>query len=80
MLGKLVIPDDSAKRLGDFGCTLLNIIAEHAEAVRHLPELIRHDPFDRLLVAQASCAGLRSLTPERVLLDLRRDFVVGAST
>jgi PIN domain nuclease of toxin-antitoxin system len=39
----------------------------------------RHDPFDRLIVAQASCAGLRLLTADHVLLDLRRDFILDAS-
>jgi PIN domain nuclease of toxin-antitoxin system len=70
---------DFTKRLGDFGFTLMSISAEHTEAVRDFPELTRHDPFDRLLVAQASRAGLRLLTADRVLLGLGRDFIVDAS-
>jgi PIN domain nuclease of toxin-antitoxin system len=46
---------------------------------REFPELIRHDPFDRLIVAQASRVGLRLLTADHVLLDLRRDFILDAS-
>jgi PIN domain nuclease of toxin-antitoxin system len=79
MLGKLTVPADLSKRLPEQGLELLRVTAEHAEAVREFPELIRHDPFDRLIVAQASCAGLRLLTADRVLLDLHRDFILDAS-
>jgi hypothetical protein len=43
---------------------LLSITAEHAEALGDFPELTRHDPFDRLLVAQASRTGLQLLTAD----------------
>jgi PIN domain nuclease of toxin-antitoxin system len=79
MLGKLTVPPDLSKRLAGQGLELLSITAEHAEAIRDFPELTRHDPFDRLIVAQASCAGLRLLTPDHVLLDLRRDFILDAA-
>lgn len=38
----------------------------------------RHDPFDRLLVAQAQQAGLRLLTADHVLLKLERDLTLNA--
>lgn len=79
MLGKLSIPDDFAARLSEQGLSLLSITAEHAAGIREFPELTRHDPFDRLLVAQASRDGLRLLTADRVLLGLNRDFIVDAS-
>ena len=79
MLGKLTVPADLSKRLPEQGLELLSVTAEHAEAIRDFPELIRHDPFDRLIVAQASCTGLRLLTANHVLLDLRRDFILDAS-
>ena len=79
MLGKLSIPADFSARLTAQGLELLNVTAEHAEAIRDFPELVRHDPFDRLLVAQASRAGLRLLTADRALLGLARDFIVDAS-
>jgi len=58
---------------------LLSITAEHAENLREFPELAKHDPFDRLLVAQASHAGLQLLTADRVLLGLDHDFIVNAT-
>jgi PIN domain nuclease of toxin-antitoxin system len=79
MLGKLSVPADLSPRLAAQGLVLLSITAEHAEALRDFPELTRHDPFDRMLVAQASCAGLRLLTADQVLLDLGRDFILDAS-
>ncbi|MGH3924321.1 MAG: type II toxin-antitoxin system VapC family toxin, partial [Pseudonocardiaceae bacterium] len=59
MLGTLSIPDKLASRLTEQGLVLLSITAEHAESIHEFPELTRHDPFDRLLVAQASRAGLQ---------------------
>jgi len=53
--------------------------AEHAEGICDFPELTRHDPFDRLLVAQASHDGLRLLTSDRVLIALARDFILDAT-
>ena len=79
MRGKLTVPNDLSKRLPEQGLELLSVTAEHAEAIREFPELIRHNPFDRLIVAQASCAGLQLLTANHVLLDLRRDFILDAS-
>ena len=79
MLGKLSVPADLSTRLPAQGLALLSITAEHAEAIRDFPELVRHDPFDRLLVAQASRAGLQLLTADHVLLGLGRDFIIDAS-
>ena len=70
MLGKLIVPDKFVPRLVEQGLSLLSITAQHAEALRELPELAHHDPFDRLLVAQANHAGLQLLTADRVLLGL----------
>ena len=79
MLGKLSVPDKLADRLAEQGLALLNITAEQAEGIRDFPELTRHDPFDRLLVAQASHDGLRLLTSDRVLIALARDFILDAT-
>lgn len=78
MLGKVVVPARLATRLGEQGFDLLPISAGNAEGIREFPELLRHDPFDRLLVAQAHRASLTLLTTDRVLLDLGRDFIVDA--
>lgn len=79
MLGRLDLPDRFSTRIAEQGLALLDITAEHAEALREFPELTRHDPFDRLIVAQASVEGLTLITADRVLLGLGRDFVVDAT-
>jgi PIN domain nuclease of toxin-antitoxin system len=79
MLGKLSVPAALSAVLSGQGLLLLNITAEHAEAIRDYPELTRHDPFDRLLVAQADRAGLQLLTADTVLLRLQREFILDAT-
>jgi PIN domain nuclease of toxin-antitoxin system len=79
MLGKLLIPDQLSRRIADQGLVPLSVTHEHAEGIRDFPALARHDPFDRLLVAQARRAGLRLLTADRVLLGAGLDFVADAT-
>jgi PIN domain nuclease of toxin-antitoxin system len=79
MLGKISVPEKLSARLTEQGMSILGITAEHAEGLRDFPELSRHDPFDRLIVAQASLAGLDLMTADPVLLALGRKFVVDAT-
>jgi PIN domain nuclease of toxin-antitoxin system len=79
MLGRLDLPSDFSVRVIEQGLALLDVTAEHAEALRAFPELTRHDPIDRLIVAQAAVERLTLLTADRVLLGLGRDFVVDAT-
>jgi PIN domain nuclease of toxin-antitoxin system len=52
-LGKLDAPDDMVQVLLGAGAQPLAVTIEHAAAVEHLPWHHR-DPFDRMLIAQAS--------------------------
>jgi PIN domain nuclease of toxin-antitoxin system len=52
-LGKLEVPDEYLPALLDAGVQSLAISIEHAAAVERLPWHHR-DPFDRMLVAQAT--------------------------
>lgn len=79
MLGKLKIPADFADHATAQGFELLDIAADHAEGLRDFPELIRHDPFDRLIISQANQHRLVLLTADNVLLGLNRDFVVDST-
>ena len=56
-LGKLKIEDVWARALVRLGFRALPVTAIHAEAVEHLPWHHR-DPFDRVLVAQATTERL----------------------
>lgn len=79
MLGKISVPERLTDALRDQGFNILDITGHHAEALRRFPELVRHDPFDRLITAQAFCEHLRLLTADRVLLALQQDFIVDSS-
>lgn len=80
MLGKLTAPANLTARFVAQGLQPLPVTSEHAETLREFPELSRHDPFDRLLVAQARQAGLTLLTADDVLLKLDRNFIVDVRT
>ncbi len=54
------------RSLLDNGYTELPITSEHTVAIDALPHIHR-DPFDRLLVAQATVEGLTLLTVDKVL-------------
>lgn len=79
MLGKLSIPADFTDILSDQGFGVLDITGTHAEGLREFPELVRHDPFDRLIVSQALCERLSLLTADGVLLGLGREFIVDST-
>ena len=55
-IGKLRAPDDLVEALEATGVEILSINAEHALAAAALP-LHHRDPFDRMLVAQATLEG-----------------------
>ncbi len=79
MLGKLTVPRQLTARLADQGLSVLDVRGEHAEALFEFPELIRHDPFDRLIVAQAGTERIPLLTADAVLLALGRDFILDST-
>ncbi|MGH2944798.1 MAG: type II toxin-antitoxin system VapC family toxin [Solirubrobacteraceae bacterium] len=55
-LGKLVVPEEYLSLLLGAGVQPLPVSTDHAAAVEGLPRHHR-DPFDRMLVAQASIEG-----------------------
>ena len=58
-------PDDLPERLDDFAFERLPVPAVHAWAVRALPA-VHHDPFDRLLAAQALCERATIISADAV--------------
>jgi PIN domain nuclease of toxin-antitoxin system len=65
-LGKLEAPDDFDSTLLNAGAQGLPVSLDHAAAVERLPWHHR-DPFDRLLVAQASIEGAAIVTRDESL-------------
>lgn len=69
-IGKLELPGDAPlyveQRMHDAGFTELPITQRHTLAVHGLPRH-HHDPFDRLLVAQAQLEGLTIVTSDTAM-------------
>ena len=66
-LGKLRVPDDVLAEVDAASFTRLPISFEHADAVAALPDL-HADPFDRMLVAQASADRLVLMTHDPLVM------------
>lgn len=63
-VGRLDAPDDLVVELGAAGFGSLPMTAEHAAAAARLPA--HHaDPFDRMLIAQATIERLKVVTVDR---------------
>ena len=65
-LGRLAFPDGLADALESGGFVELAISAAHGERAPELPPH-HHDPFDRMLVAQAQLESLVLVTADRAL-------------
>jgi len=65
-LGKLEIPSNFRKVLDEQPFEMLPITAEHAHAVGDLPAHHR-DPFDRMLIAQATVERLTIVTRDAII-------------
>ncbi|HUD81041.1 MAG TPA: type II toxin-antitoxin system VapC family toxin [Patescibacteria group bacterium] len=78
MLSKISIPETLFEDIKAAGLEVLPFTADHAEALGKFPELSRHDPFDRMLLAQASVDDMYFLTSDQVLIDLGQNFVLSA--
>jgi PIN domain nuclease of toxin-antitoxin system len=80
-LGKLPLPEAPSRyvpgRMRVTGVTPLRVEHSHALAVTSLPAHHR-DPFDRLLIAQASLAGVPIMTADKVFDHYEIDTIPAA--
>jgi PIN domain nuclease of toxin-antitoxin system len=67
-MGRLHFPRDFEQMLSETLFTVLPISMRHAILAGTLPKH-HHDPFDRMLIAQAMVENLTLLTGDRALLD-----------
>jgi PIN domain nuclease of toxin-antitoxin system len=63
-IGKLRLPEDLEQQLDDNAFEPLPLRMSHGLALQGLP-LHHRDPFDRLLIAQATCEDLAVVTADR---------------
>jgi PIN domain nuclease of toxin-antitoxin system len=79
MLGRRDLPGDLHTMFREVGLESLPLRDEHVLELERCPELSRHDPFDRLLVAQAAAEGCRLVTADRRLLALGHEWIEDAT-
>ncbi|KGN30981.1 hypothetical protein N802_05095 [Knoellia sinensis KCTC 19936] len=78
MIGRIDVPDDLDRIFVEQGLVALPLTPEHAVGVERFTSLARHDPFDRVLLAQAAVERCQLATADRRLLDLDLDWVIDA--
>ena len=78
MLSKLQLMGPLSDASFAAGLRELPLTAPHAEGIAGFPMLVRHDPFDRMLLAQAHVEGMRLLTSDRTLLAAAPDLTIDA--
>ena len=54
-------------------------LSKHATEIRTFPSLADHDPYDRMLLAQASAENLTLITADEKLLELEFTWVIDAT-
>lgn len=62
-LGNLIAPDNLEETITDNNFKVLEMTLHHTMAMRELPHF-HHDPFDRMLIAQAKCESLTLLSAD----------------
>jgi len=78
MLGRLNLPGEVADAATRAGLVELPFRSDHASGLAQFPDLVRHDPFDRMLLSQALRENLLLLTSDRHLLDLGFEWLIDA--
>jgi PIN domain nuclease of toxin-antitoxin system len=66
-LGKIKTPNNLIEIIEETGFSWLNLELRHISVLGHLP-LHHHDPFDRLLIAQAQTEKFKLLTTNNTIL------------
>jgi PIN domain nuclease of toxin-antitoxin system len=76
LLGKLGAPENLGDLIRTIGYQELDFKGSSVARLREFPSLIRHDPFDRMILATAIERGLTLLTSDSVLLSLSHPLIV----
>jgi PIN domain nuclease of toxin-antitoxin system len=79
MRKKISLPTDLIQSLERLQVKVQSFSADHALELTRFGSLIDHDPFDRMILAQASAERCQLLTADQRLLSLDLDFVVDAT-
>jgi PIN domain nuclease of toxin-antitoxin system len=78
MPDKLASPVDLLEAVTAAGLKFIAFDEFHADAITDLQALSRHDPFNRMLLAQAKRENMNLLTADLSLLNLNLPYVISA--
>lgn len=78
ILGKLQVSAELHRRITDQGARELPLNAQHAMQIGRFNSLVKHDPFDRLILAQAAAENLILITADQKLLELGFEWILDA--
>ena len=79
MLGKIKLRHPLGALLKEHDLGSLQLRVEDALETYSLPSLVRHDPFDRLILATAKSRGATLITSDGRMLDLGFDWVLDST-
>lgn len=79
MLGKSNFPDAIYESIIESELSELPLSAGHALELGRFGSLTKHEPFDRMILSQASHERFKLLTADQRLLNLDLDFVIDAT-
>lgn len=79
MKGKLNIGKSVDKFLSELDARSLPLRVEDVAAVSSFPSLIKHDPFDRLILATTKANNAKLITSDQKLLDLGFDWILDST-
>lgn len=78
MLGGIKVPDNLSEQFENANIQVSEFTSNAANEILRFGSLAKHDPFDRLILAQASANGAKLVTADRALLSLGLDFIIDA--
>ena len=79
MLGKIKLRHPLGALLKEHDLGSLPLRVEDALETYSLPSLVRHDPFDRLILATAKSRGATLITSDGRMLDLGFDWILDST-
>ena len=75
-IGKLALPPNTGEVFESFGIKVEAFGLEASQHLARFPSLARHDPFDRLILAQASARlGTTFFTADETIANLNLDWI-----
>jgi len=79
-LGKLQLPQDYFADVEQTQIRELPFESNHAQQTGRFGGLVKHDPFDRMILSQAAAEGFTLITADEKLIALNLPWIMDART